>query len=477
MKKTTNISVLSLAILGALYSASSSAAVDILDVKLQGQYCESGFKPISREEIMPIRSEIVSRMGEWQITNLSNGDVIMGSGYNGTIKQDQLASTTWCTYLTPPDNSIPSYMAMQLEENDEAYTEWYLVNDRQFYQPLALLAHYLGFSWAGGTGSQFVGDDMMISTDGEGKYHINADDTGACEGYRCQDRLKMTVSDFEYHIDPETFKAGEITQSDRELIGRRAELVTNESDLEQQYRVTFKYEKTTNWSKTDTYGFSQKVTTKNKFKWPLVGETELSIEVGANQSWASTDGEGETKGISNTIVVNVAPNTKQEVFMEVFRSSISYPYSFNANLSYRASLTGFMRWSGNALSHHPEDRPTHTSEWVIGRTADKKQDLRYQYDHRNIPATNNEWDWPWLLNEHGANNIRSVLGQLLRPIETQISGDFFAESSFGSNVRYGKTIPLASRSKRSVEYSLSDEELADVGIKNFQVVIEPIPQL
>ncbi|EGA70615.1 hypothetical protein VISI1226_15928 [Vibrio sinaloensis DSM 21326] len=473
----TKLSLITLSIVGALYSVSSSAAVDILDVKLQGQYCDDGFRAISQHELMPIKSEIVARMGQWQITNLSDGYVLMGPGYNGTIKQDRLAGTTWCTYVTPPDHSIPVYTPMELAENDEDYTQWHLVNDRQFYQPLALLAHYLGFGWAGGTGSKYVGDDMIITTDGEGTYRINADDSGSCEGHRCKDRLRMTVSDFEYRIDPETFKAGSITQSDRDLIGRRSELVTNESDLEQQYRVTFKYEKTTSWSKTDTYGLSQKVTTKNKFKWPLVGETELSIEVGANQSWASTDGEGETKGISNTIVVNVAPNTKQEVFMEVFRSSISYPYSFGAELSYKASMTGFMRWSGNALSYHPEDRPTYTAEWMIGRAGGKSKDLRYQYEHRNIPATNNEWDWPWMLREYGEDDIRNVLGQLLRPIQTKITGEFFAESSFGSNVRYGETIPLSTRSKRSTNYSLSDAELEEYGIKNFTVEIQPITKL
>ncbi|AIW16412.1 aerolysin family beta-barrel pore-forming toxin [Vibrio tubiashii] len=453
------------------------AAVDILDIKLQGQSCEVGFRPITSEEIMPIKSDLVGQMGPWQITNIADGYVLMGSGYNGTIKQDRLAGTTWCTYNTPPDHSIPDYAALVLPENDEAHTEWYLVNKKEFYQPLALLAHYLGFGWAGGTGSKYVGDDMITSTDGLGNYDIDADNSGSCEGYRCNERLKMDISGFEYHIDPETFNAGQITQSDKELIGRRSEVVTNESDLEQQYRVTFKYEKSTNWSKTDTYGLSQKVSTKNKFKWPLVGETELSIEIGANQSWATTNGDSESKGISNTIVVNVAPNTKQEVFMEVFRSSISYPYTFNAELSYELALTGFMRWSGNALSHHPDDRPTYTANWVIGRNGGNDKSLKYQYEHRNIPATSNEWDWPWLLREYGADNVKSLLGQVLRPIQTKITGEFFADASFGSDVRFGKTIPLGSRTKRSAEYSLTDEELEQYGIKNFSVEVVPVPKL
>ncbi|WP_045954887.1 aerolysin family beta-barrel pore-forming toxin [Vibrio galatheae] len=475
--KVVNITLVSAAVSLGLFSTNAFAAVDILDIKLQGQSCEMGFSPIAADEVMPIKSDLVGQMGPWQITNLADGYVLMGSGYNGTIKQDRLAATTWCTYNTPPDHSIPNYAPLLLPENDEANTEWRLVNKQEFYKPLALLAHYLGFGWAGGTDSQYVGDDMLTSTDGLGNYDIDADSSGSCEGYRCNERLKMDISGFQYHIDPETFSAGQITQSDKELIGRRSEVVTNESDLEQQYRVTFKYDKSTNWSKTDTYGLSQKVSTKNKFKWPLVGETELSIEIGASQSWATTNGNSDTKGISNTIVVNVAPNTKQEVFMEVFRSSISYPYSFNAQLSYELALTGFMRWSGNALSYHPEDRPTYTANWVIGRNGGNENNLKYQYEHRNIPATSNEWDWPWLLRQYGENNVKNLLGEVLRPIQTHITGEFFADSSFGSDVRFGKTIPLDGRTKRSTDYSLTDQELEAYGIKNFTVEVVPVPKL
>ena len=454
-----------------------NAAVDILDVKLQGPSCETGLRPITRDEIPLIKSDLVRQMGQWQISNIAGGYVLMGSGYNGTIKQDNLAGTTWCTYLIPPDRTIPNYAAFVLPQNDEAYTEWHLINKKEFYKPLALLAHYLGFGWAGGISGQYVGDDMLTSTDGRGHYDIDANNSGACEGYRCKERLKMDITGFEYHIDPETFSAGEITQSDKELIGRRSEEVTNESDLEQQYRVTFKYDQSTNWSKTDTYGLSQKVSTKNKFKWPLVGETELSIEIGATQSWASTKGDSETKGISNTIIVNVAPNTKQQVFMEVFRSSISYPYAFNAELSYEVVMRGFLRWSGNALSRHPEDRPYYTANWVIGRNGGNDRSLTYQYEHRNIPATSNEWDWPWMLHEYGADNVRSLLGEVLRPIQTQITGDFYANSSFGSDVRFGKTIPLGSRVKRSIDSSLTDEELEANGIKNFTIEVVPVPKI
>lgn len=475
--KTFNKRLISSSILLVISSFNTSAAVDILDVTLQGQRCETGFRPITRNDVALIKFDLLGQMGNWQITNLADGYVLMGPGYQGTIKQDNLAATTWCTYITPPDRSIPNYASLTLPENDEAYTEWHLINKKEFYKPLALLAHYLGFGWTGGTDSQYVGDDMLTSTDGLGHYDIDANNSGSCDGYRCKERLKMDITGFEYHIDPETFNAGDITQSDKELIGRRSEVVTNESDLEQQYRVTFKYEKATNWSKTDTYGLSQKVSTKNKFKWPLVGETELSIEIGGSQSWASTNGDSETKGISNTIVVNVAPNTKQEVFMEVFRSSISYPYSFNAELSYEVAMSGFLRWSGNALSSHPDNRPNYTARWVIGRNGGNDKSLKYQYEHRNIPATSNEWDWPWLLREYGAENVRGLLGEVLRPIQTKITGEFFANASFGSDVRFGKTIPLGGRVKRSSDYSLTDEELDAHGIKNFTVEVVAMPKL
>lgn len=76
-----------------------------------------------------------------------------------------------------------------------------------------------------------------------------------------------------------------MTQSDRQLVKTVVGWAINDSDTPQSgYDVTLRYDTATNWSKTNTYGLSEKVTTKNKFKWPLVGETELSIEIAANQS-------------------------------------------------------------------------------------------------------------------------------------------------------------------------------------------------
>ncbi|MFD2178028.1 aerolysin family beta-barrel pore-forming toxin [Veronia pacifica] len=465
-------------LVAAAYSSHADASLDILNIKQHGQYCDDGFRPLTSDEVMPLKGELLKRMGHWQIINLADGYVVMGAGHFGRIKQDVLALNTWCTDVIQPDHSLPEYSPIILPGNSEAYTEWHLINDKKFYKPLALFAHYLGFAWAGGSASKFVGDDMVTSTDGNGSYHINANNGGPCEGYRCNERLKINISEIEYHIDPNTFSAGEIIQSDKEKIGQRTEVVINESDVKQQYRVTFSYDKTTNWSKTDTYGLSQRVSTKNTFEWPLVGKTELSIEVGANQSWASTTGDSQSKGISNTIVIDVPPHSKQEVSMEIFRSSISYPYQFNAALSYEVAFTGFMKWSGNALSDHPQDRPTYTSRWVIGRHGGKDKNIAYQYQHRNISSTDSEWDWPWLLRENDINDVKSVLGEILTPIHTHISGHFFAEASYGSNVRYGKTIPLYTlKSRVAEEHSMANSELSAVGIKNFKVNITPIPMI
>ncbi|MCW1888919.1 aerolysin family beta-barrel pore-forming toxin [Vibrio chagasii] len=80
-----------------------------------------------------------------------------------------------------------------------------------------------------------------------------------------------------------TSRNGEVTESDRELI-KQFTNARNYSDIAQQVVVDLKVDESTNWSKTNSYGFSESVSTENTFKWPLVGDTKLNIKFEANCS-------------------------------------------------------------------------------------------------------------------------------------------------------------------------------------------------
>ncbi|MCF1456073.1 MAG: aerolysin family beta-barrel pore-forming toxin [Shewanella sp.] len=483
-----NIVHMSIAITSILVALVSTALqakqIDILDAELVNGSCMKGYKAITPDEARYLKPQLLLQMGEKQIANLSDGWVIMGSFYNGKIKKDsKRASTTWCKNLNPPSHDIPKYDTLLLEEGDESTVEWGLVNNKTFYQPLAEFAHILGYALAGGTGSEYVGENMITWVNGEGSYRIDGDTSDACSSPRCNERLKMEVSNFEFKIDPQTFDHGEITESDRELIGQFSEVVTNDSDLKQQFRVAITYTKSSNWSKTDNFTFSDKLGVKKGFDWPLVGETDLNVEIGTMDSWGSMTGGTESTSVTDTALIYVEAHTKQEVLLDVYQSSISYPYSFNAEVSFDLRLTNFMR-SENALMWHPTNSPTYTGHWVIGRNTDRHTDLGYQYSHRNTPTPDKVWDWPWVIHNYGEESTLTNLGRVLRKIHAPISGNFYAEASSGSDIYYGKTIPLPDGKLSSVkslqidkelkQNSLTKQELEQYGIYNLSFEAKPV---
>ncbi|MCF1456071.1 MAG: aerolysin family beta-barrel pore-forming toxin [Shewanella sp.] len=466
-------------------TALQAKQIDILDVELVNGSCMEGYQAVTPDEAGYIKPELLSQMDRFQITNLSDGWVIIGSFYGGRIeKYSRRASTTWCKNLNPSSHDIPNYEALFLEEGDESTVEWSLVNNKTFYQPLAEFANILGYAWPGGADSEFVGENMITWVNGERSYRIDGDVSTWCLGYRCDERLKMEVSDFEYQIDPGTFEHGDVTQTDSELVGQRSEVITNESNSQKRYRVTLKYTKFSKWSKNDTYCFTKRVAAKSAFKWPLVGATNILIEIGANQTWSDLIGKDERKSVETTVVITVAPHTKQEVLLDVFRASISYPYSFNAEVSYDLSLTNFMRRE-NALIWHPTDSPNYyTGRWVIGRNTDRHTDLGYQYSHRNIPTPDKAWDWPWVIRNYGEESTLMTMGRVLRKIYLPITGNFYAEASYGLELYLGKTIHLlvgklsSAKSlqidKELKQNSLTNEELEQNGIYNFSFEANPI---
>ena len=373
---------------------------------------------------------------------------------------------------------------MFLEEGDESTVEWNLVNEKNFYQPLAESANVLGYAWPSGSDSEYIGEDMVTWICGERSYRIDGDTSAWCSGYRCNERLKMKVFNFEYKVVPETFEHGEITQLDKKFIGQRSEVITNESNLKQQYRAIFKYTKIAKWRKTDTYDFNKRVAAKRTFKWPVVGKTNVIVEIGANQTWSELIGQDERKSVETSVVVNIAPHTKQEVCLKLYHSLISYPYSFNAEVSYDLTLTNFMRRE-NALMWHPTDFPNYTGHWVIGRESGRDTDLGYQYSNRHIPEISKKWDWSWVVRKHGEEYTKMVVGMILRKIYAPIKGNFYAEASSASDLYFGKTIHIPDNELTSAkrlqidkelkQNSLTNEELEKNGIYNFRFEVKPIP--
>lgn len=64
--------------------------------------CPDGYRPVTKSEAQQNHQFFVNQMGKWQITSLYDSWVIMGSGYNGTIKRGT-AGNTFCYPGPTPD--------------------------------------------------------------------------------------------------------------------------------------------------------------------------------------------------------------------------------------------------------------------------------------------------------------------------------------------------------------------------------------
>ena len=332
-----------------------------------------------------------------------------------------------------------------------------------------------GFGWVGGDRDSRNGFDMSVTRTGDHKYRVVGNNR-SCDGYRCAEKTTLDFDNFTYIIDPDSLVTSNRIQFSKKTVGVKRDVATNHSDTEQQYRVAFTYTQATNWNKTDTYGYSEKVTSKSKIKYPLFGESELSLELGATQTYATANGGNSSVSITNTAVINVPPHSKIPVTMDIFSSDLDYDYTFNADVAYDITITGFMKTTQNGLKSHRSDRPTISKKYTVGRGSAPLTNLKYQYSHPDNPVTGEYWDWNRMNMTFGKSRMDYFVSKSLRPIRTKISGQFHATAVYGSELVIEPTQTLSTRSKRSTpsQQSLTDNELEQLGITGFKISIIPI---
>ena len=424
----------------------------VLD-QLGDDICRSGYRPLDRYEAEEHRNFLVSNIGIFQVIGLKGDWVITGEFHGGEIRQDPSPREKTFCYPNESNTDIPKYPAHEVPEGNEVDVQYDLVSDREYFiQPLSYLAHYLGYAWVGGNGSQYIGEDMLIDRVGD-SWVIQGNDRGSCSGYRCEEKSKITVNNFAYIIDDKSFWHGEVVESERELVKTISATARNYSSVPQQIVVDLKLDESTNWSKTNSYGFAQQVKTENEFQWPLVGNTKLSITLEANQSFSSSNGASTSEQITLQARPLVPANSELPIRVELYRSTISYPYRFNADISYDVNFNGFLRFSGNAWHSHPENRPYKSHTFTVGRGGEKSADIRYQWEHRYIASEVNWWDWSWAIKEFGLSSMQDATGGSLRPFYSYVSGDFYAESQYAGTIEIGNATPLSIQSRSLKEAS------------------------
>jgi Aerolysin toxin/Aerolysin/Pertussis toxin (APT) domain len=494
----------SLITIGVLYSIGSTvanaSAIYPEQLKIDSGQCASDYRALTKTEAERYNDVIVNKMGQWQITALADNWVIMGGGYSGEIKRGT-AGKTWC-YPNSPKVDIPTRSALYVPAGTAYQVEDELMAEKNnFIKPLSYLAHYMGFAWVGGNGSNYVGEDMDINLGADHTYEIKGSNDGSCSGYRCDEKSTITVSNFQYVMDVDSFTAVENrVVTDKELIDTVTGTGTNRLSIPQVMTVFLEYTNGTSWSQSNDTSVSGSVTLENTWKSPSVtggADTSVSVTVTAGHTWGESTSETNTDKVRVGYQTVVPAYTQVDASIEVYKASISYPYEFDADIYYDLAINGFMRWGGNALLSHPENRPNETANFAIGHWAGEEKSIEHQWEHRNIPGVNTKWDWPWMIQQNGLSTIEYRLSQVLRPLKTTINGTFYAEKQYASEVEWGnersmlqsqnieQSAVTSSRNKRSTSdisandnISTSDsikQQLEDAGFKDVKVSVTMTP--
>ena len=217
----------------------------------------------------------------------------------------------------------------------------------------------------------------------------------------------------------------------------------------------------------------------DKFNWPSVGKTELSIAIEANQSWAFQNSGAKSHEASVEGILMVPAHSSIPIKIALYKSSISYSYQFSADISYDLIFNGFLRWKGNAWHTHPKNRPTRSHTFTVGRWKDKASSISYQWDKRYIQGEVKWWDWSWTIDKYGLSTMTNTLANVLRPVSTPISGEFIAETQFAGDIEIGnapkKRIKREIRQQKRGEgvqlrdINFTTDELEVLGFRNLQL--------
>ena len=449
--------------------------------------CRSDYRPLNNTEAQEHKTALISRMNVWDIAGLKNDWVIMGSGYHGLIKHGQPSDNTWC-YPNTPDAGLPYYEAQAIETNNNLDVQRALVSDNtNFIRPLSYLAHNLGYAWVGGDNGRYVGQDMAIKPLNNG-WEIKGNSDRSCTGDRCDEKTKITIDNFSYTLDSNAFSHGNVSEPEQTLINTVSAYAINDSDEPKQIIVDLHFEQSTQWRKTNSFDLSDSVMLKENFTWPLVGKTDVTVVLEQDQRFSDTNNGSRSEPTELQAIITVPANSVLPFRVEFYRSSISYPYRIKTNIGYDVNFTGFLRFSGNALSNHPTNRPTVSHTFTMGTNSEKQANIRYQWDHRYIPGEMKWWDWSWAINTNGLSSMQYAAGASLRPFYTHVSGQFSAESQYSGLIDIGEEHSVDSFDAMSalnnhkiyyvgdvqVITDFDSEILAQLGYEDAQLMINPI---
>lgn len=421
-------------------SYSSNAKVFSDQIIFASHHCPAEYRLLKHYEAREHKRALLSRIDEFSVYGLEDNWVIKGSGYQGLIEPGAPQENTLC-YPNHPQTDIIPFDAKSIDSAESVEIQRRLVsNYDDFVRPVSYLAHFLGYEWVSGDQEDYIGQDMVITKES---------DAWTLQGYQapcqrelCDEKTKITVSDFNYVLNPRKFFYDDMTESGRNLVKTLTAYIINDSDILKQIEVEFQFEQGVDWSKDDDFALGQHVRVNRDFRWPQIGATKFDITLPAGQIYGNTNQEEKQEQVSRQARLSVPPHSILPIQLHFYHSDIAYSYKIGFDISYRMNFDGFLRQGDNAWHSHPTNRPIQSHSFVLGRVSERAENIRYQWDHRYIPGESKWWDWSWAISTYGLESMLYATGATLRPFYSFITGRFEARSRFTDFIEVGRERPV-----------------------------------
>ncbi|ABE55538.1 Aerolysin/hemolysin/leukocidin toxin [Shewanella denitrificans OS217] len=348
-------------------------------------------------------------------------------------------------------NTIPKLSMVEHAAPDLDSLKNDVINEPSFINSLFLLGHHLGYAWAGGTASQYVGQDIDVRRESSNEYSLKARYNGNdpyAGGYRASERLKVNLQNIHFVTNPQDLQLGSPQVYDREAIYTAPVVIYNWGETEDTGVATLNYDYTTSWAKTDNFSFSETIGVTNKYEVGIPGlggaAAEIRAEFSATQGWSETDGNSTSISAQAQYRALMPPRSKRYVSITLFKQKADVPYTSRLFMMYDIKYENFLRWGGNAHIDHPTNRPNfpYTFGGANANNLNGPEALVDQYLHQDINGYG-VWDWPAAINSaQSKNNFEWQLASIIRKHGAPISGKFTAIDSSQFNVDASESFPL-----------------------------------
>ncbi|WP_280520975.1 aerolysin family beta-barrel pore-forming toxin [Shewanella salipaludis] len=348
-------------------------------------------------------------------------------------------------------NTIPKLSMVEHASPDLDSLKNNVINDPSFIGSLFYLGHHLGYAWAGGTASQYVGQDIAVKRESATEYSLNArynSNDPYAGGYWSSERLKVNLKNIHFVTNPQDLTLGTPQIYEREALYTVPFVVYNWGDSEDTGLATLNYNRTTSWAKTDNFSFSEKIGVTNKYEVGIPGlggaSSEISAEFSASQGWSETNGDSTSISAQAQYNATMPPRSKRYVSITLFKQKADIPYSSNMFMMYDVKYENFLRWGGNAHIDHPTDRPNfpYTFGGANANNLNGPESIIDQYLHQDIYGYG-VWDWPAAVTSSTNKSwFEWHLANLARKHGAPISGKFTTIDSSQFYIDAGAALPL-----------------------------------